>query len=144
MAPRQRGGRRGGRADRSGRPEWEAAGRLGHVRRRQRAGVRMSDMVVRTMTPQDWPSVARIYAEGIATRNATFETGVPAWADWDAAHTAVRGVPVGPRRNPCLEGRVPGRDPLRVDPGNGRPVLRGHRPHHHVAHSYSSPLPTPN
>ena len=48
----------------------------------------MSDMVVRTMTPRDWPSVARIYAEGIATRNATFETGVPAWADWDAAHTA--------------------------------------------------------
>ena len=47
----------------------------------------MSDMVLRAMTPQDWPSVARIYAEGIATRNATFETTVPAWADWDAAHT---------------------------------------------------------
>jgi len=44
-------------------------------------------MVLRAMTPQDWPSVARIYAEGIATRNATFETTVPAWADWDAAHT---------------------------------------------------------
>ena len=43
-------------------------------------------MVVRAMTPQDWPSVARIYAEGIATRDATFETTVPAWADWDAAH----------------------------------------------------------
>src|SRR5665647_2396903 len=121
MAPRQRGGRRGGRADRSGRPEWEAAGRLGRVRRRQRAGVRVSDMVVRAMTPQDWPSVARIYAEGIATRDATFETTVPAWADWDAAHTVehrwvadageVRGVPVGPRRNRCLEGRVPGGDP---------------------------------
>jgi len=48
----------------------------------------VSDVVVRAMTPQDWPSVARIYAEGIATRDATFETGVPAWADWDAAHTA--------------------------------------------------------
>ena len=47
----------------------------------------MSDMVLRAMTPQDWPSVSRIYAEGIATRNATFETTVPAWADWDAAHT---------------------------------------------------------
>src|SRR5665647_1767454 len=56
----------------------------------------------------------------------------------------VRGDPVGPRRNRGLEGRVPGGDPLRVDPGDGRPVLRGHRPHHHVAHSYSSPLPTPN
>jgi len=44
-------------------------------------------MVVRAMSPQDWPSVARIYAEGIATRDATFETTVPAWADWVAAHT---------------------------------------------------------
>ena len=29
------------------------------------------------MTPADWPEVAAIYAEGIATRNATFETEVP-------------------------------------------------------------------
>jgi len=27
-----------------------------------------------------------IYAEGIATRNATFETEVPGWEAWDAAH----------------------------------------------------------
>ena len=47
----------------------------------------MSDVAVRAMTPQDWPSVARIYAEGITTRNATFETTVPSWAAWDAAHT---------------------------------------------------------
>ena len=47
----------------------------------------MSEVVVRAMTPQDWPSVARIYAAGIATQNATFETTVPSWADWDAAHT---------------------------------------------------------
>jgi phosphinothricin acetyltransferase len=29
------------------------------------------------MTPADWPAVERIYAEGIATRNATFETSPP-------------------------------------------------------------------
>ena len=38
------------------------------------------------MGPGDWPHVAAIYAAGIATRNATFETGVPEWAGWDAAH----------------------------------------------------------
>ena len=32
--------------------------------------------------------VARIYAEGIATGDATFETEVPAWERWDAGHLA--------------------------------------------------------
>jgi phosphinothricin acetyltransferase len=36
------------------------------------------------MTAADWPSVAAIYAEGIAARNATFETDVPSWAEFDA------------------------------------------------------------
>ncbi len=35
-----------------------------------------------------WPEVARIYAEGIATGNATFETEVPSWQGWDAVHLA--------------------------------------------------------
>ncbi len=34
----------------------------------------------------DWPEVAAIYAAGIATGHATFETAVPAWEEWDAAH----------------------------------------------------------
>jgi phosphinothricin acetyltransferase len=34
----------------------------------------------------DWPAVAAIYAEGIATGDATFETVVPAFDAWDAAH----------------------------------------------------------
>lgn len=38
------------------------------------------------MTPSDWPAVAEIYAQGIATGNATFETAVPTWEQWDAAH----------------------------------------------------------
>ena len=28
----------------------------------------------------------RIYAEGIATRNATFDTEVPSWKNWNAGH----------------------------------------------------------
>jgi len=35
------------------------------------------DVTVRAMQPSDWPAVRRIYAEGIATGNATFETEVP-------------------------------------------------------------------
>jgi len=35
------------------------------------------------MTGADWPQVAAIWAEGIATGNATFETEPPSWADFD-------------------------------------------------------------
>jgi phosphinothricin acetyltransferase len=41
---------------------------------------------VRDLRPGDWPEVARIYEEGIRTGNATFETEVPTWESWDAAH----------------------------------------------------------
>lgn len=37
------------------------------------------------MTAADWPEVAAIYADGIATGDATFETEVPEWEDWDRA-----------------------------------------------------------
>ena len=43
---------------------------------------------VRDLRPGDWPEVARIFREGIATGNATFETAVPSWAAWDTAHVA--------------------------------------------------------
>lgn len=35
---------------------------------------------------ENWPSVAAIYEEGIQSGNATFETRVPDWEAWDAAH----------------------------------------------------------
>jgi L-amino acid N-acyltransferase YncA len=40
------------------------------------------------MHPSDWPSVQRIYGEGIATGDATLEPDIPAWAQWDAHHRA--------------------------------------------------------
>src|SRR5437868_9104775 len=43
-------------------------------------------MLLRDLRPDDWPEVARIFEEGIRTGNATFETGVPSWEAWDAAH----------------------------------------------------------
>ena len=38
------------------------------------------------MQPADWPQVERIYAEGIASGFATFETQTPAWERWHEAH----------------------------------------------------------
>jgi phosphinothricin acetyltransferase len=38
------------------------------------------------MHSEDWPAVQDIYAAGIATGNATFETVVPEWAKWDGGH----------------------------------------------------------
>ena len=39
---------------------------------------------IRRMTAADWPSVERIFAEGIAAGNATFESATPTWAAYDA------------------------------------------------------------
>src|SRR4029078_8174416 len=47
---------------------------------------------VRDLRPGDWPEVARIYAEGIQTGNATFETEIPSWQAWDAAHLDDNGL----------------------------------------------------
>jgi L-amino acid N-acyltransferase YncA len=38
------------------------------------------------MTPEDWEAVRTIYLDGIAGGHATFETGAPAWDDWNRAH----------------------------------------------------------
>ena len=42
----------------------------------------------RDLRAEDWPEVARIYREGIETGNATFETEVPSWEEWDTTHLA--------------------------------------------------------
>jgi len=41
---------------------------------------------IRPLKPNDWPSVAQIYAEGIETGFATFEKDIPSFEDWDSAH----------------------------------------------------------
>ncbi len=53
------------------------------------------------MAPADWPAVHRIYAEGIATGDATLERDAPDWDHFDRSHRrdcrlvarAVRGGP---------------------------------------------------
>jgi L-amino acid N-acyltransferase YncA len=42
-------------------------------------------VLIRELTEADWPAVAEVYAAGIATGNATFETEPPTWAAFDAA-----------------------------------------------------------
>lgn len=39
--------------------------------------------VIRSFTYKDWKAVRSIYAQGIKTKIATFETTVPEWEDWD-------------------------------------------------------------
>jgi len=43
-------------------------------------------MLVRPLHPDDYPAVAAVFAEGLATGRATFETVVPTWEEWDAGH----------------------------------------------------------
>jgi L-amino acid N-acyltransferase YncA len=43
-------------------------------------------MDIISMLSSHWEKVKKIYEEGIATGNATFETTVPPWEDWDASH----------------------------------------------------------
>jgi phosphinothricin acetyltransferase len=44
------------------------------------------NFILDSMQPEDWPQVQTIYAEGIATGQATFETTAPDWPTWDAGH----------------------------------------------------------
>ena len=46
------------------------------------------DLTTRPMSAGDWPRVEQIYAAGIATGNATFETRTPSWEAWDSGHRA--------------------------------------------------------
>jgi phosphinothricin acetyltransferase len=53
------------------------------------------------MEPTDWPAVHRIYAEGIATGDATLEREAPDWDHFDRSHRhdcrlVARRTPAGP------------------------------------------------
>ena len=43
-------------------------------------------LAIAALAPDDWGDVARIYADGIASGDATFETEVPGWEAWDRSH----------------------------------------------------------
>jgi L-amino acid N-acyltransferase YncA len=43
-------------------------------------------VTIDALIPADWPAVRDIYAAGIASGHATFETEPPTWAAWDTGH----------------------------------------------------------
>jgi len=45
-------------------------------------------ITIRPLEPEDWPAVREIYAQGIATGDATLETSPPEWQVWDQSHVA--------------------------------------------------------
>ena len=59
----------------SDRPAGEGAG--AHSKRA------LGTISIRALLPEDWSEVADIYRQGIETGDATFETEVPAWEEWD-------------------------------------------------------------
>ena len=73
---------------------------------------------IEALRAEHWPDVARIYGDGLATGNATFETSVPAWEQWDRSHLAehrfvaihegrvVGWVAVSPVSDRCVYGGV--------------------------------------
>ena len=46
----------------------------------------MEGFDIRPLGDGDWSDVARIYAAGLETGVASFETRVPSWEEWEAAH----------------------------------------------------------
>jgi L-amino acid N-acyltransferase YncA len=44
------------------------------------------DVKIEAMKVEDWPVIKSIYMEGIATKNATFETDLPEWVEWNEEH----------------------------------------------------------
>ncbi len=45
-------------------------------------------MQIAKLLPSHWNAVKKIYEEGIATGNATFQTEAPSWEEWDKSHVA--------------------------------------------------------
>lgn len=41
---------------------------------------------IQDMQPSHWPDVRQIYEQGLAGGNATFETQLPTWEEWDQGH----------------------------------------------------------
>jgi L-amino acid N-acyltransferase YncA len=92
-------------------------------------------VTINDLRPEHWPEVARIYEQGIATGQATFETSVPGWEEWDGAHLdahrfvavdtngAVLGwVAVSPVSDRCVYGGVVENSVYVADDARGRGV----------------------
>jgi phosphinothricin acetyltransferase len=77
----------------------------------------MSIIYFAVLTAADWPFIRAIYEEGVAAGNATFETTVPDWTAWDAAHRP--DCRLVARRNGAIVGWAA------LSPVSRRPVYAG-------------------
>jgi phosphinothricin acetyltransferase len=75
------------------------------------------DFTIAAMQATDWPAVERIYLEGIADGNATFETESPGWEKWNTAHHAHSRL-VAKENDQVLAWAA-------LSPVSSRPVYRG-------------------
>ena len=75
-------------------------------------------LTVRSMRPEDWPSVRDIYQEGIDTGQATFESQAPGWDRFDASR-----LPAHRLVAETADGRIVGW--AAVSPVSARPVYSG-------------------
>lgn len=74
-------------------------------------------MEIIELLPLHWEEVRIIYLQGIATKQATFQTDAPAWEEWDKGHLA------GLRYVAIIDGNVAGWAAL--TPVSGRCVYAG-------------------
>jgi phosphinothricin acetyltransferase len=76
-----------------------------------------NEIHITPLAAEEWPAVRAIYAAGIATGQATFETDVPDWPAWDAARLPC--CRLAARRGAALVGWAT------LGPVSSRPVYRG-------------------
>lgn len=69
------------------------------------------------MKASDWEEVCNIYLEGIQTGNATFQSEVPTWEEWDSDH--LKECRFVARRDDQILGWVA------LSPISNRPVFKG-------------------
>ena len=50
------------------------------------ARMKATKFIIENMRDDDWEAVKKIYEEGIATGNATVDTGAPTWERWNSSH----------------------------------------------------------
>lgn len=82
---------------------------------------------IRALTEDHWPEAEAIYAQGIATGHATFETSTPSWSEFDASRLP------GHRLVAVEDGRVVGWAAL--SPSSARECYAGVAEHSvYVAH----------
>lgn len=45
-------------------------------------------MIITPLVEKHYPAVKKIYEQGLATGNSTFQTSAPDWTEWDSSHVS--------------------------------------------------------